>query len=405
MVVFVAVAALMVALGLGLLFRPFWMSRAQSAELSRGQLNAAIYRDQFARLDRDRADGLLSDADYDQAKAELQRRVLEDAATDEVPAQAGAHKGLLWVLGLALPLAAVGLYVVLGSPATLDPNGPHRPTTTADIDRMVEGLARKLEKEPDNFQGWVMLGRSYKMLGRSVEAEKAFERGLPVMEQDAQMLAIYADVAASNAKGNFKGKPRELIEKAIKLDPNNAMALWLLGSAQFSENAFEKAIATWQKLLPQLEPESEDAKMLQDSIDEAFTRLGKTPPPAAKAANKPAAAAAGANVSGQVVLDAALLAKVSPTDTLMVIARKPGERMPVAVLRVPAKGFPVAFTLDDALAMSPQARISMLQKVDVEARVSKTGMAQAEPGDLLSSVQTVAVGAKDVALKVNTVRP
>lgn len=401
MLAFLVVVVLGVALGVGLLLKPFWQAQKQEA-LSRQQLNAAIYRDQFARLERDLNDGLLAQADYEQARDELQRRVLEDAVQDTAAATLKAPRATLWGLGIGLPVAVAGLYLLLGSPATLDPNGPQRRPTAQDIDRMVEGLARKLEQEPDNLQGWLMLGRSYKMLGRREEAEKAFERAMPIIEKDAQSLAVYADLLVSNAQGNFKGKPLEMIQKAIQLDPNNAMALWLLGSAQFSEDAFEKAIATWQKLSPQLDPDSEDAKMLQDSIDEAYTRLGKRPSAPAKPA---APVAAGAKVSGQVVVDPALLAKVAPTDTLMVIARKPGERMPVAVLRVPAKDFPVRFTLDDALAMSPQARISMLDKVDVEARISKTGMAQAESGDLVSTQQTVAVGAKDVALKVQAVRP
>ena len=276
MVAFLAAAAAMVVLGLGLLFKPFWRTRGPSG-LSHQQLNAAIYRDQFARLEQDRADALLTEADYLQARSELQRRVLEDVTNEPGAAMQAVPRKTLWALGLTLPLAVGALYMALGSPATLDPNGPQRRATAQDIDRMVEGLARKLEKEPDNLQGWVMLGRSYKMLGRNQEAEKAFERATPLIEQDAQLLAVYADLLASNANGNFKGKPLELIQKALKLDPNHAMALWLLGSALFSENQFEKAIQVWQKLAPQLEPDSEDAKTLNESIDAAYARLGKKP--------------------------------------------------------------------------------------------------------------------------------
>jgi len=276
MVAFLAAVAAMVVLGLGLLFKPFWRTRAPSG-LSHQQLNAAIYRDQFARLEQDRADALLTEADYLQARTELQRRVLEDVAAEPSATVQAVPRKTLWALGLALPMAVGALYLALGNPATLDPNGPQRRATAQDINRMVEGLARKLEKEPDNLPGWVMLGRSYKMLGRNQEAEKAFERATPLIEQDAQLLAVYADLLASNANGNFKGKPLELIQKALKLDPNHAMALWLLGSALFSENQFEKAIQVWQKLAPQLEPDSEDAKTLNESIDAAYARLGKTP--------------------------------------------------------------------------------------------------------------------------------
>lgn len=281
MAAFLVAAATMVVLGLALLFKPFWRARGSSA-LSRQQLNAAIYRDQFARLDQDRADALLADADYEQARAELQRRVLDDVSIEQDAAPLTTPRKTLWALGLALPLAAGALYLLLGTPATLDPNGPQRRATAQDINRMVEGLARKLEQEPDNLQGWLMLGRSYKMLGRSQEAEKAFERATPLIEKDAQLLAIYADLLASNANGSFQGKPRQLIEQALKLDPENAMALWLYGSALFSEDQFDKAIQVWQKLVPLLEPGSEDAKTLQDSIDAAHARLTKKAQPAGR---------------------------------------------------------------------------------------------------------------------------
>jgi len=90
---------------------------------------------------------------------------------------------------------------------------------------------------------------------------------------------------------------------------------------------------------------------------------------------------------------------------VMVIARVPGTRMPVAVLRARASELPLKFTLDDSLSMSPQARISAASEVEVEARISKTGMAQAEPGDLMSSVQTVKVGTNGIKLQVSKVRP
>lgn len=277
MLVFLTVTLLGVALGVGLLLRPFWSAPTQAA-LSRQQLNAAIYRDQFARLDRDLADGLLVQADYEQARAELQRRVLQDAVQDDGSASLKAPRATMWTLGMGLPIAVAGLYLLLGSPATLDPNGPQNRPTAQDIDRMVEGLERKLEKDPGNLQGWLMLGRSYKMLGRSQEAEQAFERAMPLIEKDAQLLAVYANLLASNADGNFQGKPLELIQKAMQLDPNNAMALWLFGSALFSQNQFEKAIQVWQKLAPQLEPDSEDAKTLNDAMDAAYARMGDQAP-------------------------------------------------------------------------------------------------------------------------------
>ncbi len=399
---FLVAGALALVLVLALLFRPFWWKKA-NANVSRRQFNAAIYRDQVARLEKDRADNMIGESDYEQARAELQRRVIDDTRDADDAAAVRTPRKTMFALGLLLPIAAMALYLLLGSPATLDPvNGPQRAATPQDMDRLVANLAMKLEKDPDNLQGWAMLARSYKMLGRNAEAEQAFVRAGSFLDTDAQLLAIYADLAATNANGNFAGKPMQLIEKALRVDPQNAMALWLAGTAAFRANQFDAALRIWERLVSQVEPDSDDARMLQKAIDAAYAASGKTPPAGVAA---PQASAATASVSGQVELDASLKAKAAPGDTVMVIARVPGTRMPVAVLRARASELPLKFALDDSLAMSPQARISTASTVEVEARISKSGMAQAEPGDLISAVQTVKVGANGIRLQVNTVRP
>ena len=415
MIGFWVVGALALVLVLALLFRPFLL-KASGANISRRQLNTAIFRDQLARLENDRAENMIAQADYEQARAELQRRVIDDTSeADDAPILYAPKKTML-AIGLALPIAAIGLYALLGSPATLEPNGPQHAATEQDMDRLVVGLAQKLEKEPENLQGWAMLARSYKMLGRNVEAEQAFVRAGAFLDNDAQLLAIYADLAATNANGEFAGKPAQLIEKALRVDPQNAMALWLAGTAAFRGGQFDSAIRIWERLTQQVEPDSDDSRMLQESINAAYSALGKTAPNATAKAlpvQKPEVSAGGTSgkagadvsVSGQVDLDAALKAKTAPGDTVMVIARVPGTRMPVAVLRARVSELPLKFTLDDSLAMSPQARISAASEVEVEARISKTGMAQAEPGDLMSTVQTIKVGANGIKLQVSKVRP
>ena len=417
MIGFWVAAALGLVFVLALLFRPF-LFKPTGTGISRRQMNTAIFRDQLARLERDRAENMIAEPDYVQARAELQRRVIDDTNEADDTAILRAPKKTMLAIGLALPVAAIGLYALLGSPATVEPNGPQHAATAQDMDRLVVGLAQKMEKDPENLQGWAMLARSYKMLGRHVEAEQAFDRAGKFLDSDAQLLATYADLAATNANGNFSGKPTQLIERALAVDPQNAMALWLAGTAAFRGGQFDSAIRIWERLTQQVEPDSDDSRMLHASIDAAYTALGKPAPNAAKAANAPIGekavastggaptkATAAASVSGQVDLDAALKTKAAPGDTVMVIARVPGTRMPVAVLRARASELPLKFTLDDSLSMSPQARISAASEVEVEARISKSGMAQAEPGDLMSSVQTVKVGTNGIKLQVSKVRP
>ena len=415
MIGFLFIGALIVLLVLALLFRPFYWKRA-GTNVSRRQLNAEIYKDQMVRLERDRDEKMIGQDDYEQARSELQRRLIDDDGVADATVTLQPPKKTLIGIGIVLPFMAVVLYLGLGNPATLDPKGPQHKVDASELNGMLEGLAKKLENEPANLQGWAMLARSYKAVGRNAEAEQAFGRAGTLLDSDAQLLADYADVIATNAGGNLVGRPTELIEKALKVDPNNGMALWLAGTAAFQRSDFAKAIATWDRLVQQLEPGSEDEKMLQNAIGEAYAKSGKPAPVVASGATASTApnphtkgptanANPSASVSGEVELDAALKGKALPTDIVMVIARLPGSRMPMAVLRVPTSQLPLKFTLDDSLAMNPESLISNAAQVEVEVRISKTGMARPEPGDLLSAAQTVRVGAKGLKLRVDRVRP
>jgi cytochrome c-type biogenesis protein CcmH len=413
MIGFLVVGALIVLLMLALLFHPFYWKRA-GTNVSRRQLNAEIYKDQLIRLERDRDEKMIGQDDYEQARSELQRRLIDDDSVADSAVTLKPPKMTLVGIGVVLPIMAVVLYLGLGNPATLDPKGPQHKVDANELNGMLEGLAKKLANEPDNLQGWAMLARSYKAVGRNAEAEQAFGRAGTLLDSDAQMLADYADVIATNAGGNLAGRPTELIEKALKIDPNNGMSLWLAGTAAYQRSDFDKAIATWERLVQQLEPGSEDEKMLQNAIGEAYAKSGKQAPMVASGSGTapnphtkgpPANAIPNASVSGEVELDPALKAKSLPTDIVMVIARLPGTRMPMAVLRAPASQLPLKFTLDDSLAMNPASLISATAQVEVEVRISKTGMAMPEPGDLLSAAQIVKVGAKGLKLRVDRVRP
>lgn len=301
--------------------------------------------------------------------------------------QAAVPRATLAGVALVVPVAAAALYGVLGNANALNPNAAAQ--VDPQIEKMIAALSAKLEKNPGDKKGWVMLARSYKVMDRPIEAEKAYDKAGDLLDGNAQELANYADVVATNANGHFNDKATALIAKALKADPDNPMALWLAGTAVYEGGDKARAVQIWQKLLAMLPPDSDDARDLRGAIVQAGGTV-------------PAAASPNASVSGLVELDPKL--KAAPGDVVMVIARLPGQRMPLAVMRVPATSFPLPFTLDDSLAMSPQARISSATEVEVEARVSKPGQAVPQAGDMLSPVQTVKVGAKGVSLKVAKVR-
>ncbi len=386
-----AAAALLATLLL--LLRPFLWQRAR-ATASHRQLNAAIYRDQMAELQRDRDAGTLADEDYAMAREELQRRVLEDGQGEEAEPVLKAPKKTLAAVALLVPIAGIALYLLLGHPEGTNPAAQRQPTAR-DIERMVATLAAKMEKEPGNVQGWGMLARSYKAMGRLEEATKAFEHVMTLNPADAQVYADYADILATQAKGNFAGKPEQLIDRALKLDPDNPEALWLAGTAAFEAGRYQQAIPLWTRLHGLLPPGSDDAKQIATALAQARAKAGAAAPAAAAKA-----------VRGRVELAPAVRAKASPGDAVMIVAREAGgPRMPLAVLRMQVADLPRDFSLDDSLAMTPERAISGVKTIEVEARVSKSGQAMPQPGDLFSATQKTQPGKKGVRLVIDQVRP
>jgi len=406
---FVLAAAVLVAVTLLLLLRP-WRRAPAADAASTPEVNAGVYRDQLQELDRDLAAGTLSAEDHAQARAELQRRLLDDAGNGD--AKAAAPFGMRYTalaLVLLVPLGAAGLYTLLGTPAALDPVATREPTRQ-DVEKMVADLAARVEKNPNDAKGWVVLARSYRAMNRLPEAENAFNKIGDALYQNATLLAEYGDVLATRAMGNFDGKPMEMVERALKLEPENPMALSLAATAAYNRNDFAKAIAYWEQLLKIVPPDSEDANWLTQAIAKTREQMaGPAASPAAAAASQPkaaAAAAAGVAVTGRVSLAPALAAKVEPGDTVFIFARNPqGSRMPLAVQRAKVSDLPLDFKLDDSMAMSPEFKLSSATEVRIEARISKSGSATPGPGDLIGVGPVVKPGAKQVAVQIDQVRP
>ncbi|MFA7269207.1 MAG: c-type cytochrome biogenesis protein CcmI [Sterolibacterium sp.] len=398
-ITFLSAAALLALLALAWLLRPLLWRSAPAPTASRQALNTAIYRDQLAELEIDRINGTLADADCEQARAELQRRLLQDAAVaDVLPAAASPAKRTALALVLLLPLAAGLLYAWLGNPAAMQGARTQHGVSSGQMEEMVAKLAARLEKEPNNPQGWVMLARSYKAIQRFEDAEKAFQRAGDLVNSDPQLLCEYADLIAVRT-GDLEGKPLELVQAALKLDPNLPMALALAGTAAYNRQDFPEAIRYWEQLLNKLPPESEDAKTLTATLDEIRAKSGGKP-----ATGKTDKASRLKTISGNVTLAPALASKVQPGDTLFVYARPAeGSRMPLALLRARASDLPLRFTLDDSMSINPDLKLSAATEVVLDARVSKSGQAVRQPGDLVGESGKLKLGAKDVKLNIDRV--
>lgn len=281
MTAFLVAAAILVAVTL-LLLLPALLRRGVSAtEASRTAINAGIYRDELEELESDFSSGSLDRKDYEESRRELQRRLLEDAGGDGAGAARAlpARKSAL-LIGLALPLAGALLYFTLGNVAALAPQPPKAPQVTAqDIEDMVSRLAARLEQNPQDSQGWLMLGRSYKALGRYPESVRAYEKAEDVVKGDAHLLAEQAEAIGLNAGGSLRGRPSELLERALKLDPEAPNVLVLAGSAAYEREDFATAVTLWERLLKQLPPDSEDAQSIAEGIRQARAKIGEKKKP------------------------------------------------------------------------------------------------------------------------------
>lgn len=405
MTTFLLLAAAMLAIVTLVLLLPLLRRRNPAATASAETVNIGIYRDQLRELGEDLASGTIDRGRYDEARDEIERRLLDDTRDSSAPAAATPPKhATATVIAVAalLPLAAGGIYLAVGSPESLSPQSTDSAhgVTPQQVEQMIARLSERLKEQPENAEGWAMLGRSYAALDRFGEAASAYAEAVKRIPDDPQLLVDYADVLAMSRGRNLVGEPETLINRALALDPANGKALALAGSVAFQKKQYPAAVAHWQKLLAMLPPGSEMATAIQDSVKEAQALAGgaaaRTPRPAV------APAAAAARVAGTVRLSEALKSKVAPGDTVFIFARAAnGPPAPLAILRRQVSDLPADFVLDDTLAMAPGMNLSGFPEVIVGARISKSGTASRRPGDFEGFSSTVKTGATGLIVTID----
>lgn len=368
---------------------------------------------QLQQLRELHAAGALPQDRYDEARAPLEQRLLDRVMAQPAPAR--APRGLLLGVAAAIVLIAAGGYWWTGTPALLlggdapraNPHtgGEVAPHATDDqqMAAMVDRLAERLQAEPGNAEGWAMLARSYTVLGRHADAVKAYAKAAALVPGDADLLADYADALAVLNKGQLAGEPIRLVTRALKADPRNLKALALAGTHAYERKDYPGAVRYWQQLVDNGAPDHELVKQMAPALAQARAQAG-LPAQAPKAA----APLQNRSVSGTVTLATALARQAQPEDTVFILARAAdgSSRMPLAILRKQVRDLPLRYTLDDSLAMSPAATLSGAGEVVVEARISKSGEARPQPGDLRGTSRAVKPGATAVAVEIHeTIQP
>ena len=418
-VLFIVLALSMVMCVAGVLMWVLLRQRPVVTNASQAKANAKVYRDQIADLDREHESGHISDSEWQQSRDELSLRLLEDTSAQDDPV-AKQEKPALWtavLVAVALHLAAMGMYMWVGEPDALNPMAVQSSEKgdPAQLLQMAESLAQKLNDKPDNLQGWVMLGRTYRTLEKFDASVQAYDRALKLSADDDLKLER-VEVLAMKSQGNFEGEPWNVIRDILQRDPQNYGALLMAGSASYSHEKYADALKYWQQARKPLAADNPDVPGLDEAIASVQQKLGmpaqvaKVPSaqinatqPAASAptANTSGAASNGLTVSGQVSIAEALKGKVKPSDVVFIYATPAnGERMPLAIFKTTVAQLPLAFTLDDSTAMTPERKLSGAGEVLVKVRVSKSGNAMPQSGDLAGTLGPVKVGAKGLKLEI-----
>jgi len=438
---FVALTLLLVVAVLGVLVWSLWRPPVRAAANAHEEANAQVYREQSADLAREHALGHLNDAEHAQALEELKLRLRDDWVSGPVQAQAGVSdrpRKTVLALCLMLPVCAVLLYGTWGSPMGLDPaalasaapdDGPNATVTPEKIAQMVGQLERRLQDEPNNMDAWVMLARLQRSQEKFAASEKSFAKALAITADD-DLAVERAEVVAQVQGGDFSGEPWAVIKRILKANPNQNNALLLAGSASFSEGRFAQAIQYWERVRASLPPQSEDINALDSALAQARERLApgrasdqpahparaSAQPSNAASANAqpspsasltpPASGGAAARISGRVSLAPELAAQTSPSDTVFIYATPAqGGRMPLAIVRTTVAALPFDFVLDDSQAMGPQSKLSSASEVVLKARISKTGQAMAQPGELGVSMGPIKNQASQLSLVIRGQMP
>jgi len=439
------ISALLILIALAILIPPM-LRKHESDDDARRIQNIQIANEQLAELEKSFEDGELSHDEYQNARNELELTLFTDAKDDDTHLKQAAKAPVLSIIAIVLfiPLLSVLLYQKLGnkvyttgfdSKAIAAENQknvvPRNADGTPDIDRMVAGLQKKLEAQPNNPKGWYMLGRSYMVLKRFPEAVKAYEKAYKLMPDSAEVMLSLADSLAMQNNGSISGRPVELINKALKIEPDNLTALWLGGMASRQKKDYVSAIQRWSKVMKLLkdpgerqevrglikEAESklnpEQRKLVQSQLDslDATDNTSKATTPQIASQNNTAKNSSDTSVADpnkavtvNVSLSDDFKDKVKPTDYVFVYAKAmSGPPMPLAAAKIQVKDLPAKIVLNDSMAMMPQMKISAHSEVVVGARISKSGQPIAQSGDFYTEKRAIKLGDK-VNLEIDTIK-
>ncbi len=390
-ILFWLIVSVLVLIAFLFILPAFWR-RQLIADANLDQENITIAQYRLAELKESRLSGALSESEYAEQLADLELALSDDLDIKTAAKVTNAQgRWVVYVVLIVVPLLSTGLYFLLGNYPAVSHSAEMSVDTErlklAEINKMVTRLAEKMQDNPDNGQGWLMLGQSYRALEQYPKAVEALANAYRLLGDKPEVMLLYADALANANDKNLIGKPSELIAKVLALEPDNMEALWLGGMAKAQSGEDQAAYDTWKKLLGLLPPGSEGQKQIQGLLDQLVAE--KPQVIVADKSNKPVVAN-GVEVKVAVDMTAELKATAKPNDTVFIYAQAlSGPKMPLAIARKIVSELPVTVILNDSMTMMPNMKLSNFPKIKLLARVSASGNAMPQAGDLIGSLDSV----------------
>ncbi len=313
------------------------------------------------------------------------------------------------VIGMAIllfiPLAGLVLYQNIGTPAALDlaavttqqsaQNQQPHSSQQPPMEEMIAQLQQRMAENPDDPEGWLILGRSLKTMQRYEEAEVALTNANRLLPGTPLVMVELAEARLfRSGKPEITADTRQLIESALSIDPQQQKALWLLGMAAFQEDDEALAVELWQRLLIQLDPASGAARTISQQIEMAQSKPGESVADATPGGFEiPVTVTIADDLDVEIPAGAVLFVFMHPAGTT---------GMPLAVKRLNAQGFPRSLLFSDADLLRPGTSLENFDQLDISARISMAGVAIAAPGDYQANLVTLDTNAvAEIALHLD----
>ena len=418
MITFWIFAIAMVIIALIFTLRPLLVDLNKN-DVDRAAQNVAITKERLNELKVELEQETITKEEYEQTKEELEQALLNDVEESTVKSNSASNKSFdrftRYVLIFTVPVLAAGFYTYLGQPELIEgakkqaaaPAGHasgSKSKNLPSVEEMVEKLAVKLKENPNNAEGWFMLARSYMSMNRYKEAVEALEKTNKLIPNNPTVMLRYADALTMLSGGQIRGRPFDLIKRAVAIKPDDPTGLWLIGMGYAEQGEHTKAISYWNLLLPLLK-DNKSIDEVNNLIRSAKSKVGISTTDSSTQPVVTTKKKALTSLKVKVSLDQSMLKKVSMDDIVFIFAKAiSGPPMPLAVVRKQVKDLPLEVVLDDSMAMIPSMTLSSFNKVKITARISKTGKPLLQKGDIYSKEKIIKLPFTDlINLKMNLV--